>query len=182
MTSSPKLNGRLLIVDDEPEIRELLHEALSSIAAEVEVAVDGQEAYEKIKTGQFTTVLSDIKMPRLSGLELLAKLRAENNFIPFIILTAYGDLPKTLEALKNGAMDFLDKPWKDEVLIEVVNRALELGQEMHRWGSEESAIAGLEDIRSESSEEAIHRLNRINARLAQELVGLKKKLDHQGKK
>src|SRR5690606_16298020 len=71
--------------------------------------------------------LTDVNMPKLSGLELLARARAAGLVTPFIFLTGYGDKEKAVKALRLGAMDFLEKPWDEDRLVAVVLDALEFG-------------------------------------------------------
>ena len=172
--------AKLLIVDDEPDIREILKETMGSIEdlpLEIETAEDGQQALEKIRVTKYDAVLSDIRMPRMDGMELLTKIRGEGIFVPFVILTGHGDKALTVEALQKGAMDFLDKPWKVEVLEVTIKKAIEVGQELNRWGHQSAEAADIDNIRSENSVEAIERLTKVIAQLANENQGLKKKLE-----
>jgi DNA-binding NtrC family response regulator len=122
--------GRLLIVDDEAGIIDILTKILTPNVREIAFASNGIEALEKIKTETFDAVLSDINMPKMDGLELLARVRAAQMEIPFVFLTGFGDREKTREALRLGATDFLDKPFEPETVIDVIGKALELGQTM----------------------------------------------------
>jgi len=122
--------GRLLIVDDESGIVDVLTKILKSKAGEIETASSGAEALEKIKTKQFDAVLSDIHMPTMDGLELLARVRSLQMQTPFVFLSGYGDQEKTRQALRLGATDFLDKPFEPNVLLDVVGKALDLGLAM----------------------------------------------------
>lgn len=123
--------SKLLIVDDESGVRELLAATLADSAHHIDTAKDGREALAMLKADLgYHAVLTDIRMPNLDGLEMLDQMRKSNIQIPVVILTAFGDEQKALEALRLGAFDFLDKPWRDEHLVSVVCRALELGVQM----------------------------------------------------
>lgn len=115
---------KLLIVDDEADIRELLAEQLSVLKVEIVTADDGQDALVKLKEHQFNVILSDLKMTKMSGMQLLKEVRAAKVNIPFIILTGHGDSATAAEALKLGAYDFLQKPWDEYGLMNVIRRAL----------------------------------------------------------
>ena len=138
--------GRLLIVDDEPGIIDILTKILSSRVGEIAFASDGLAALEMIKTGIFDAVLSDIHMPKMDGLELLARIRAAQMEIPFVFLTGFGDREKTREALRLGATDFLDKPFDPETVINVIGKAIELGQTMKAVEAELESLYTSNDI------------------------------------
>ena len=123
--------GRLLIVDDEFELRELielqLQPMVKATGCTIELAEDGADALAKVKLEPFDAIISDITMPKMSGLELLFQLREMGSDVPFVLLTGYGDKSKAVEALRLGAFDFLEKPWESEKLIETLTRALNHG-------------------------------------------------------
>lgn len=123
----------LLVVEDEADLNKLIIEILESEAIAIESAKDGLEALERLeKNPNISAILSDIHMPRMTGLELLKKLRAQFRPIPFIILTAYGNPQSMREAIQLNATDFLDKPFSGEELIQVVKKALEYGEELKK--------------------------------------------------
>lgn len=121
----------LLITDDEPEIVELLCDLLEPLKDKLELQIlsanNGQEALEIIKNNQVDAVLSDINMPKLNGLDLLKEIRKLGKETPLVFLTAYADKNNTLEALRLGAMDFLEKPMEEARVLEVVEGAVGLG-------------------------------------------------------
>jgi len=119
---------KLLLVDDEPGILTLLEKILNKTADEIHTAANGAEALEKMKTVSYDAVLSDINMPVLSGLDLLAHMRAKQMQTPFVFLSGYGDKEKTREAFRLGATDFLDKPFEPETVVDIMSKALALGQ------------------------------------------------------
>jgi DNA-binding NtrC family response regulator len=118
---------RVLIVDDEPNVRLMLETALTSVGYDVEAAADGQSALETLTTraSAFDMVLLDLLMPRMDGMELLRQLRAVGNVIPVVILTAHGSIPEAVEAMKLGAIDFLAKPVTPDALRRVVAEVIE---------------------------------------------------------
>jgi DNA-binding NtrC family response regulator len=119
---------RLLIVDDEADIREVLRESLASHVDLIFEASNGLEALERLKTNSVHAILSDVNMPKMTGLELLKTLRARGDETPFIVLTGFGEKKMVVEALRLGAFDFLDKPWKETDIIDVVERAIAAGK------------------------------------------------------
>jgi len=114
----------VLVVDDEKNIREGLAEALKLDGLSVEVAADGAEALAVLGRDEVDLVISDLKMPRLSGEELLRKVAAEWPTVPVIILTGHGTIESAVQAMHDGAYDFLTKPVDLDRLSLLVKRAL----------------------------------------------------------
>ncbi|MBI5167842.1 MAG: sigma-54-dependent Fis family transcriptional regulator [candidate division NC10 bacterium] len=117
--------GRILVVDDEPSVRELLSIVLEKEGHSVSSAVDGVEALRLAKDNPYDLVISDIKMPRMDGLRFLSGLREFDREIPVIMITAYPSTESAIEAMKQGAYDYLTKPFKIEEVKLVVAKALE---------------------------------------------------------
>jgi len=116
----------ILVVDDEENIRELLRESLEDEGYRVNVAKNGQEAVEKVRALSPDTVLMDVKMPLMSGMDAFLKIKESQPDLPVIFLTAFGSSDVAISAMKSGAYDYLTKPFDiDEVKIKV-KRALEL--------------------------------------------------------
>lgn len=129
----------LLIVDDEAELREILAMYIEEEGIQTKSAVNGQEAFNLMLSAEGKSVmaiLSDIKMPKMDGLTLLKNLRENQIEIPVILLTAFGDKEKAVEALKYGAFDFQDKPFDRPRLIETVKNAMQLGHDMKNLEAE----------------------------------------------
>nr|WP_295904418.1 response regulator [uncultured Bdellovibrio sp.] len=119
--------GRLLIIDDESELREVLMALLEESASEIQQAANGLEGIDLLKSQKFDAVLSDEKMPKKSGLEVLKWMRENGLNIPFIIHTGYGQKDMVLEAQRLGVYAFIDKPWDERALISTVENALRSG-------------------------------------------------------
>ncbi len=118
--------ARVLVVDDEPGLRSFLTATLERDGHEVTPASDGAEAFSRLATDEFDVVLTDLKMPGVGGLEVLAQVRAEHPLAQVIVLTAHGTVGTAVEAMKLGAFDYLQKPvGSPEELRLVVRRALE---------------------------------------------------------
>lgn len=121
------IKGRLLIIDDESELREVLTALLEESASEILLAANGLEGINLLKSQKFDAVLSDEKMPKKSGLEVLKWMRENGLQIPFIIHTGYGQKEMVQEARKLGVYAFIDKPWDERALIRTVEEALQSG-------------------------------------------------------
>ena len=115
---------KLLIADDEKNIREGLAESFSLDGYDVVSAADGKEAYKYFQKGDVDLVITDLRMPGLSGEELLKNIQAEIPGIPVIILTGHGSVAAAVEAMRNGARDFLTKPVNLDHLSLLVKQAL----------------------------------------------------------
>jgi len=115
---------QILIADDSKPARMLTARALKKYSVELSEATDGEEAYQKIKHGNYDIVLLDNNMPLLRGIDLLAKLQAEGVPANAIMISARND-KFTIEMAKNhGALDYIIKPFKMEVLIDKINESL----------------------------------------------------------
>jgi DNA-binding NtrC family response regulator len=124
MTTDLRKNGartpRLLIVDDDPGQRSLLDSFLRSQGFQTELATSGEEALEKLRAAEFSLMISDVRMPGLTGLETLRRARQENAVLPVLLVTAYADIREAVNAMRDGALNYLAKPIDlDELLITV---------------------------------------------------------------
>ena len=118
--------ARILVVDDETGFRSYVAEALELQGHDVEQAGDGLEAVELLRKRSFHVLLSDLKMPNMNGMELLAQVRAEQPELEVIMLTAHGSVGTAVEAMKVGAFDYLEKPLESpDTLRLMVARAVE---------------------------------------------------------
>ncbi len=124
MTTSASEAARILVVDDERVIREILAEFLTLEGYVVAAVEDGQKAIEELRLRPYDLVISDLKMPRVSGLQLLEKLAEENINVLTVIMTGFGTVETAIEAMKRGAYDYILKPFKVEEVIHVVQRGL----------------------------------------------------------
>ncbi len=115
----------LLVADDDPGVRESLERTLAREGYNVVLAPDGQAALDRLQAGGIDLVLSDLKMPGMTGLELLPRAKAVAPEVDFIMLTAFGTVEEAVKAMKDGAADFLTKPFQRAQLIKVVRQALE---------------------------------------------------------
>src|SRR5436190_16049487 len=101
---------KILIIDDEKSIRNTLKDILTYEKFEVDEAADGAEGIKKAESGNFDLILCDIKMPKMDGIEVLAKLQEINADIPVIMISGHGTIETAVEAIKKGAFDFISKP------------------------------------------------------------------------
>lgn len=116
---------RVLIVDDEDDFRAIVKEILTDEGFYVAEASNGLIAVEIFKDSSIDAVLLDLRMPHMDGIETMQELRKMNPHIPVIILTAFGDIPTAVEAVKQGAYDFITKPPEFDRLITTIKRVVE---------------------------------------------------------
>lgn len=116
------MKAKLLVVDDEESIREFLEIMLKKEGYQVTLAEDGQQAIDLLKGKSFDMIISDMQMPRVTGIELLKHVKDNCPEIVFMMITAFGTTESAVEAMKMGAYDYITKPFKiDEVRINIAN-------------------------------------------------------------
>jgi CheY-like chemotaxis protein len=115
----------ILIVDDEKNIRLALSMSLEKLEIPVETAASGEEALEKVAQGEYELMLLDLRMPGMDGMEVLRRVSQQLPELKVIIITAYGSIDLAVEAMKLGAVDFLQKPFDANQVREMVSRILE---------------------------------------------------------
>ncbi|MBI3995574.1 MAG: sigma-54-dependent Fis family transcriptional regulator [Nitrospirae bacterium] len=120
------LPERILVVDDEPNMLGLFKKVLEKEGYEVATASSGEEAVKMLGTEWFDLLIADLKMPGLSGLELLKKVKSLVPTLPCIMLTAHGTIDSAVAAMKEGAYDYLTKPINNEEIKMTVKKALDL--------------------------------------------------------
>src|SRR4051812_37815531 len=109
---------KILVVDDEESIREFFEIMLKREGYQVLSAANGKEGLDQLKKHQVDLIISDIQMPEMSGLQMLASVKEQDPEMPVVMITAFGSTDTAVEAMKLGASDYLQKPFKlDEVKI-----------------------------------------------------------------
>ncbi len=120
----PSEKGKVHVIDDDEALRESLAFLLRSARLEVESYPSAAAFLEAVPNTQLSCVITDVRMPGMSGIDLLRRLRELKIEVPVIVITGHGDVPLAVEAMKVGAVDFLEKPFDDEVLLASVRSAL----------------------------------------------------------
>src|SRR6266700_3880530 len=118
-------NAKILVVDDEPGIRELLTRELTTEGYCAASAANGLEALEKIGQDKYQVALCDLNMPKLGGLEALEEIRKRDPEIEVIMMTGYGTIETAVEAMKKGAYDFVQKPFNLSEVLALVQKSIE---------------------------------------------------------
>jgi two-component system response regulator PilR (NtrC family) len=116
--------GRILVVDDEASTCAMLADYFSSVGYEVVTAADGEEALQKFTPNRFDCVITDLMMPRIDGLELLKRIRQIDRQALFLIITGFPGIDSAVNAMKEGAYDYITKPFHLEDIRLKLERAL----------------------------------------------------------
>ena len=125
MTTTTTSTSQLVaIVDDDRSVQSALKDLMESAGLSAQCFGSAEAFLESDQSNQIACIVADIRMPGMSGLELQAKLKAEGSRIPMIFITAHDDAKLRMQATKAGAVEFLSKPFDDEVLLEKVRAAL----------------------------------------------------------
>jgi two-component system C4-dicarboxylate transport response regulator DctD len=119
------LLNSVLFVDDERHIRQAAEQTLELAGFEATVCDSGERALHLMKPDWPGCLVTDVRMPRLDGLELMCRARALNPELPVILITGHGDVAMAVQAIRDGAYDFIEKPYPNDRLTDVVRRALE---------------------------------------------------------
>ncbi len=115
----------ILIVEDRESLAQMLSQALTGAGYQVVWAKDGREGIAKIREGKIDLVVTDLKLPHKSGLDVLHAVKEQNTFVPVIVMTAYGSIETAVKAVKEGAYDFIAKPFDPDHLLLQIEKALE---------------------------------------------------------
>ena len=121
-------NQRILIVDDEKNIRLTMKQTLQTLGYEISTAVDGQDALKKLAVQEFDLLLLDLRMPGLDGVEVLRRVVRLRPDIRVIIVSAHGTVENAVEVIKLGAVDFIQKPFSPQELRQIVAEVLDRDQ------------------------------------------------------
>src|SRR5947207_6079120 len=122
---------RVLVVDDEKVIREILSDFLTMEGYVVRTVEDGVEALKELQRRSYNLVISDLKMPNMGGLELIERITALQIPVLTVIMTGFGTVETAIEAMKQGAYDYILKPFKVEEVVHIVQRGLDRQRLQH---------------------------------------------------
>ena len=148
---------KILVVDDEPNITEILEIAFQEDGMEVIKSGSGRDALNMLRDQDIDIVVSDIKMPDLSGVELLGIAKEFSPNTVFIMITAYASTETAIEALQHGAFDYITKPFGMDELRSIVQRALEQNN-----SRKPKSAASAEEIEAQQGQQLFQALHRIH--------------------
>ena len=116
--------GKVYVIDDDEAMRDSLEFLLSSADFQVTLFESARHFLDAVSGVGFGCIVSDVRMPGIDGIELLKRLKVSHSNLPVVIMTGHGDVPLAVEAMKLGAVDFLEKPFEDDRLIGMIGAAL----------------------------------------------------------
>ncbi len=160
-----KTMAAILIIDDERSIRNTLKEILEFESYKVDLAEDGQQGLNMALANTYDLIFSDVKMPKLDGLEFLVKFREKNQETPIVMISGHGNIETAVESLKSGAYDFIEKPLDLNRILVTVRNALTQSNLVHETKTLKRQINGKKSqMIGESSE--IQKLRELINRIA----------------
>ena len=131
----------VFIIDDDPDIRAAMRRLLKTVGLHAELFANAQDfLQQKMPKGPSCVVL-DMRLPGMSGLEVQRTIIETGMNIPIIFITAHGDIPMTVKAMKSGAVEFLTKPFRDQDLLDAIEQALQCDQRRRQQQNELAALA-----------------------------------------
>jgi FixJ family two-component response regulator len=117
--------GNVIIIDDDRGMRQAIQDLVESVGLRAECFATGEEFLRKQRTNEPSCLVLDVRLPQMSGLDIQRRLAEGGVRIPIIFITAHGDIPMSVRALKSGAVEFLTKPFRDQELLDAINLALQ---------------------------------------------------------
>ena len=146
----------VFIVDDDQGIREGLSLLMASVAQPCETFCCGTEFLDAYEPGRSGCLVLDIRMPRMSGLEVQARLNELGSALPVIFITGHGDIPMAVEAMRRGALDFIRKPFREQDLLDRINEALTIDKTNHRQAQDDKHLEDKLESLTEREQEIFH--------------------------
>ncbi|TFH42751.1 MAG: response regulator transcription factor [Lysobacterales bacterium] len=131
----------VFVVDDDRAVRDSLALLVQSVGLEVETFAGAQDFLDAYRPERRGCLITDLRMPDMSGLDLQERLSADRYHIPVIVLTGFGDVPAAVRALKGGAIDFVEKPFNPQALLDLVHQAIALDGEQRERAARDSERA-----------------------------------------
>src|SRR3989339_1161164 len=156
--------SKILVIDDERAIRNTLKEVLEYEKHEVDLAEDGPIGLEMFSANSYDIVLCDIKMAKMDGIEVLAKITEQSTDIPVVMISGHGNIDTAVEAIKKGAYDFLEKPLDLNRLLITIRNAMDKSSLITQTHVLKSKVSKMYEIVGES--EAIENVKKMIDRVA----------------
>lgn len=161
--TNDKAGSIIYLVDDDEAVRDALGMLFRSIGLEHESFASALDFLEKYDTRRRSCLVADIRMPGLSGLELQQRLNEQRSEIPIIFITGHGDVPMAVTAMKSGAVDFLQKPFRDQDLIDRIHKALDRDDERRKGRAVQDEIRARLELLTPRETEVMERVVRGQA-------------------
>ena len=169
----------VFVVDDDQPVRKSLDMLIRSVGLPVETYASAQEFLEAYKPERPGCLVLDVRMPRMSGLELQEHFNSQGVKIPIIFVSGHGDVPIAVRAIKNGAVQFMEKPFSKQLLLEFVHEALHRDARQREGQAEHSKIQAKLDQLTDRERQVMERVvaGKVSKEVAAELGISKKTVD-----
>jgi two-component system response regulator FixJ len=176
--------GTVFVVDDDPAVRKSLEMLFGSVGLPVRVFGGAQEFLDQYSPAQPGCLVLDVRMSGMSGLELQRHLKEQGIHVPIVIITGHGDVPIAVRAMKDGAVEFLEKPFSKQLLLEHVHAALQRDTERRRESGRQAELQARLATLSERERQVMELVvsGKVSKQIAAELGISKKTVDvHRGR-
>lgn len=160
----------LAVIDDDPAVLDSMRMLLKGHGLDAELFDSAASFLKRLDETTFACVVTDVRMPGMTGIELLHELKSHKASPPLILITGHGDVPMAVAAFKAGASDFIEKPFDDERLIESIKAAADLG---NRQINEQASLSDLEERQATLSERQREVMDLVVEGLANKEIALK---------
>jgi putative two-component system response regulator len=162
----------LLIVDDDPYVLESISSLLSEFGYNVHTCQNAHEAIKQVMNDHFDVILTDIKMPQITGIELLQNIHTYNQQIPVILMTAFAELDVAVDAIKRGAFDFITKPYNPDYLLHSVEKAVKYTKFVEMEKNYKSMLEDTVRVRTQELADALMMVKKMSAEVIQRLTAV----------
>jgi FixJ family two-component response regulator len=130
----------VFVIDDDGGMRQAIQDLVESVGLRAETYTTGEEFLKRPRTGDPSCLVLDVRLPQMSGLDFQRRLAELGVRIPIIFITAHGDIPMSVRALKSGAVEFLTKPFRDQDLLDAIQQALQRDQAVREQLTESNEL------------------------------------------
>ncbi len=162
----------LLIVDDDPYVLESISSLLREFGYTVHTCHNANEAMKQVKNYQFDVILTDIKMPHVTGIDLLQNIRTYDQQIPVILMTAFAELDIAVDAIKRGAFDFITKPYNPDYLLHSVEKAVKYTKVIEMEKNYKSMLEDTVRLRTQELADALIMVKKMSSEVIQRLTAV----------
>ena len=167
-------NGKstLLIVDDDPYVLESIATLLKEYQYVVYTSLNANDAMQQVRNFSFDVIVTDIKMPQVTGIDLLQNIHAYNQQIPVILMTAFAELDIAVDAIKRGAFDFITKPYNPDYLLHAVEKAAKYTKFIRMEKNYKSMLEDTVRVRTQELADALTMVKKMSAEIIQRLTAV----------
>ncbi|MFC2161673.1 response regulator [Acidobacteriota bacterium] len=147
----------LLVVEDEPVVLSAIRKIVGSEQLSMDEALNGEIALSKLQRNSYKLIISDLMLPRISGLDLIQAIKKDKPCVPIVVITGYATLEKALQSFKMGSFDFIPKPFDTEIFLAVISRGLNHSKMMQEKGPDKRNFVPIPDTsKTVFDEDVVH--------------------------